>query len=287
MKRGKKRLIVAAGTLAFLVLLYLFLQYVWPHRVSPFVPDYAQVDLAPVLAQDRLDDEDYALLYAQTGLAPAAIDDLLAMGDAGVTQILDTQTLFFTPPGDAPCAPLGLVTQEHRYRDDEGRLVYGVPLAPLQEGDILVSLSTHTVGWRHGHAALVLDPEHGITLESVVLGTDSTQMYLNHWRSYTTLMVLRPKASQETREQVVEFAKERLDGIPYSLLSGIFGDKFQPVDGPHDAQCAYLPWYAWRAFGLDLDGNGGRIVAPYDFTLSDQVEVVQVYGFDPAQYPIF
>lgn len=287
-KKWKRALGITAAILAGVVALWLFLQFVWPHRTQPFHPDYPQADLAPILARDTLSPADYETLFAQTGLGPAAIDELLARGEEGLQQILETQEGFFDPPGSAPCSSLGITTREHRFLNGEGYLVYAVPLAPLREGDVLVSLSTHTAGWNHGHAGLVVcpDPVRPVTLESVVLGSLSAQMDTNHWRSYTTLAVLRPKAEEAARQQVVDLALERLDGIPYSLLCGIFGEKFQPLEGSHSAHCSYLPWYAWRAVGLDLDGDGGRIVTPNDLLHSDKVEVVQIYGLDPAQFSL-
>lgn len=285
--KRKKRLIIAAVFLAALLALWLFLQHVLPHIWPPFRPDYPQADLSPILAQETLDREDYETLFAQTGLGPAAINDLLAQGPAGVEQIQETQRGFFAPPGEDTCSLLGITTREHRRRDDSGRMVPAVPLAPLKEGDILVSFSTHTAGWTHGHAGLVVDAQSGVSLESVVLGSVSTRQNVAHWPCYTTFMVLRPKADDEARAQVVRLAQEKLTGIPYSLVCGIFGDKLQPLDGPHSAHCSYLPWYAWlAAAGLDLDGDGGRIVTPRDLAESPLVEVVQLYGIDPGQFPL-
>lgn len=285
-KKSKGVLLWTGASLLGLLLLWLFLQFVSPHFTKPFRPDYARVDLSPILAQETLSQEDYRTLFDQTGLGKAAIDDLLAQGEAGIEQILNTQEGFFVPPGEASCAALGVTTREHRFRDEEGYILYAAPLAPLEPGDILVSFSTHTAGWNHGHAGLVLDPDKGVTLESVVLGSLSSEMNVNHWRSYSTWMALRPKADAQTREQVVQIARERLTEIPYSLVSGAFGDKFQPLDGPHNAHCGYLPWYAWMAAGVDLDGDGGRIVAPADLADSENVEIVQVYGIDPTQIPL-
>ena len=70
-KVGKILLVLAAAALAF-VLLWNFLQFVFAHRLHPFLPDYDQVDLAPILDQEVLTDEDYQLLYAQTGLGKVA-----------------------------------------------------------------------------------------------------------------------------------------------------------------------------------------------------------------------
>ncbi len=288
MNKRKKWLIAVAVVLLALAALWLFLQHVFAHRLRPFVPQYDRVDLSPILAQETLSQSDYETLYAQTGLAPAAVNDLRALGPDGAQQILDTQDAFFAPPAESDCSLLGVTTREHRFLDEEGRLLYAAPLAPLKEGDILISLSTHTAGWTHGHAGLVIDPDpdRPVTVESVVLGSLSGTMNANHWRSYTTMMVLRPKSDDETRRQVAQLAREKLVDIPYSLVSGVFGDKLQPLDGPHDAHCGYLPWYAWMAAGVDLDGDGGRIVAPADLAMSDQVEVVQIYGIDPADFPI-
>lgn len=285
--KRKKRLIAAAVFLAALAVLWLFLQHVLPHLFPPFQPDYPQLDLSPILAQETLDREDYETLYAQTGLGPSAVDALLALGDPGVEQIQETQRGFFEPAGEDVCSLLGITTREHRRRDDSGRMVPSVPLAPLKEGDILVSFSTHTAGWTHGHAGLVVDAQNGVSLESVVLGSVSTPQNVKHWSCYTTFMVLRPRADDDARAQVVRLARDKLTGIPYSLICGIFGDKLQPLDGPHSAHCSYLPWYAWMAAaGLDLDGGGGRIVTPRDLAESPLVEVVQLYGIDPGQFPL-
>lgn len=282
--RKKKRLAVFAVILVAVAALWLFLQHVYPHFHTPFVPAYAQADLANTLSKSMLSEQDYQLLFTQTGLGKPAIDDLLALGDAGKAQILDTQATFLNHPGEAPCSPLGITTREHRFLDEDGRIRYMVPLAPLKNGDIVVTLSTHTAGWSHGHAGLVVDGSNGVTLESVVLGSLSSQMDVNHWRSYSTLAVLRPKADDETRQKVVQLALDKLDNIPYSLVSGAFGDKFQPLDGTHSAHCGYLPWYAWMAVGVDLDSDGGRIAAPEDLLHSPNVEVVQVFGFDPNRF---
>ncbi len=287
-QRWRWPLAVAVLFLAAAAVLWWFLQGPFAHRHQRFSPAYDPVELGPILAKETaFTSEDYDTLYAQTGLGPAAIDDLRAMGEAGRAQILETQAAFFTRPGQEKCSNLGVTTKEHRFFDEDGYMVYAAPLAPLKDGDILVSLSTHTAGWTHGHAGLVMDPDpqRPVTLESVVLGTRSCAMNANHWRGYTTFMVLRPKADDATRRAVVDIANEHLTDIPYSLVSGVFGEKFRPLDGPHDAQCGYLPWYAWMAVGLDLDSDGGRVVTPEDLAESPYVEVVQLYGLDPAKYP--
>ena len=45
--------------------------------------------------------------------------------------------------------------------------------------------------------------------------------------------------------------------------------------------CAHLVWYAYRSYGYDLDGDGGRIVTPKDLSKSSLLEPVQVVGVSP------
>ena len=40
-------------------------------------------------------------------------------------------------------------------------------------------------------------------------------------------------------------------------------------------------WYAFKHFGIDIDSNGGAVVLPKDIANSDELELVQNFGFDP------
>ena len=75
-------------------------------------------------------------------------------------------------------------------------------------------------------------------------------------------------------------AKEELVGIPYSIAAGVLSPKY--AEQLQSTQCAHIVWYAYQKYAnIDLDANGGWVVTPQDIFLSDQVEVVQYYGFDP------
>lgn len=183
---------------------------------------------------------------------------------------------------DVVCAPLlGWFTREDRVVAEGAN---DFRFADLQPGDILVTLSTHSLGWRHGHAALVLDEE--TTLESAVWGTDSSYGKVESWKRYSGVAVLRVKdVTPEKGAQVAAYAKEELYGVPYHLSAGFIGAKAPDTEAPYfGVQCAYLVWYAWNCFGYDLDGDGGRLVTATDLLCSELLEVVQVYGMDPRKF---
>ncbi len=288
-RKQKHRWLFLAVPLTVLLLLFLLnlsLQTFWAHRHPYFAPNYAKVDLLPILNSIPLDRDDYDTILLQTGLAKPAVDQLLMFGQGGIDQILATQEGFFAPH-EFTCTVLlaGRFTCEDRIVSRGEEVAATVPLALVEPGDIILSFSTHTFGWRHGHASLVVDTDQGLTLEAVVMGSDSAQMNMQHWRTYSNFMVLRVKdATAEERRQVAQFALEHLDGIPYGLTSGIFGEKAADPAGSLTAQCAYLPWYAWQAFGYDLDSDGGRIVTVGDLAASTMVELVQVYGINPQKF---
>ena len=258
--------------------------WLFAHRTAPFAPDYPRTDLAPLLDGAPLTAEEYGTVFRQTGLGRAGVDALLARGEAGRAVILEAQDAFFRPAPQT-CQAIGPFSWEDRFTDKSGGAAYGFPLAPAQEGDVFLSFSTHTLGWRHGHAGLAADGA-GSTLEAVYVGTDSGFADVNHWRCYSTFLHLRLRdVSPEVQAEIAAFAREHLDGVPYSLFSGLTGPKAPPPGGAEGAQCAWLVWYAlWQA-GYDADADGGRLVTVSDLAASPLFEVVQLYGLDPGDFP--
>lgn len=182
-------------------------------------------------------------------------------------------------PGEVVCKPLlGWFTMEERLVSGAGP-----ELADLQPGDILLTLSTHSLGWRHGHVGLVID--ENTTLESVMLGENSDWGDPQIWRSYGNFFVLRVKnVTPEERKAVAEYAADTLYDIPYHLSAGWIGEKAPATDAKQfGLHCSYLVWYAWKQFGYDLDADGGRLVTAADLLASPLLEIVQEYGMDPEK----
>ncbi len=235
-------------------------------------PGYAKTDITAILRKEEKTEDDYAILYAQTGLTKLGVDDLLA--EADLDKILTIQDFYFrkNPVYSDNFAPF---TYTEKTREQ-------AELTTLKNGDILVSARMRVSFLRFGHSALVIDGENGMVVEAVSPGAVSEFASVNTFLESASFMVLRPKTDAATREAVAAFAKQRLVNIPYKVTTGIFTKKYDPntIKASH---CSHLVWYAYKKFGIDLDSTGGLVVTPRDMARSDKVEVVQIYGFHPQK----
>lgn len=165
------------------------------------------------------------------------------------------------------------VIKEEYLEGKEGKRLYHPAFTDIQDGDILVTDSTYCLCFRHGHAALVVDAQRGITLEAFGIGTESEYASLKEWRRYPHVLVLRLNAPENVRQAVVSYAKQKLVSIPYMLSPGAVDDK--NMDEEYwGTQCAHLVWAAFAACGYDIDGDGGWLVTPADFTASELLRAV-------------
>ena len=233
-------------------------------------PNYEKQDISGILSKAELSESDYETLYRQTGLTKLGIDGLRERKDE--KRILDMQdALFAKYPIHAhhfnPFTYMDLHDSSVR-----------IPMAALEDGDIIVTATTRVSWWRYGHAALVIDGKNERIIESIGPGSDSEINYASCFSDYSSFMVLRPKIAPEVKAQVVAFAENNLMDLPYRFTIGIFTKKFD--EDIKASQCAHLVWYAYKKFGIDLDSTGGAVVKPQDMANSEYVEVVQAYGYN-------
>lgn len=187
----------------------------------------------------------------------------------GITALTQA-TAHFHPPfsGEAVCSPLSIVVREERLPPGQH-----TPLPPLEDGDILLTDCAHSFGWRHGHAAMVVDAARGVTVEAITWLAPSELRAAKSWETYPTFIVLRLRgASRVTRSAVATYAAEHLVGVDYWLTGGLLGEK--APESPEGGHCAYLVWYAYQRFGYDLDSDGGRLVTVTDLLNSPLLEAV-------------
>ncbi len=273
-KRMKKWLAVTlavvfsiAFILGFLQLGAVYSMHAWEY----WRPDYDKTDILPILEKRELSEEDYKVLYAQTGLTKLGIDDLLSEGKAG--RILQIQELYFKPfTVENDCfAPFTYMAE----------IDWNALLTTLKDGDILISATTFTSWFRYGHSALVVDGADKLVVESVSPGERSELASALEFTDRASFMVLRAKAEETLRREVAKYARENLVNLPYRLTMGIFFKKFKQT--PTASHCSHLVWYAYKKYGIDLDSTGGSVVTPRDIARSLNLELVQTFGFNPEK----
>lgn len=240
-------------------------------------PSWEQEELAGILGKPVLEEEDYKILRCQTGLSPQLIDELRSQGRE--TDILLAQEKYFQPV-EIRCRKSTILTHQEYLADESGEPVKGMPVFQVEDGDILITFCSHFLGWRNGHAAIVVDAEERLTLEAQVLGSFTCIDSLDNWEYYPSFLVLRPIGmEEEDRQEVAAYAREKLQGIPYRLSALTDMTEGDITVG---TQCAHLVWYAYYRAGCNLDSDGGWIVTPGDIARSPLLEVVQSYGMNDS-----
>lgn len=253
------------------------------------LPPYPKISLDGILAKDRAEwtDEDYETVSRQTGLfLRETIDGYSAQ------TLRDFQRGFFFE-GELRHHTVvdGVVYHDVLYDPETGGM-FSMPIVDPQPGDVLITSTSHTLGWRNGHAALVLTNRQ--ILQSYVIGTKSVinnfqeSNALPWFQTSANFIVLRLKReageSDEDyaarRTEIAVGARKNLVGVVYSLTCGVFTPKDQG-EHPVDTYCSHIVWQAFKNCGYDIDGDGGPICTPHGITVSDCFDVVQVYGFDP------
>ncbi len=210
--------------------------------------------------------EDYWRLLVQTGLGKPAVDRLRENPVQGKKLLLEIQKQYLEKR-ETVCRSGTLFTKQDLAEEHVKRRRI---LVDLEDGDILITFCSHSFGWRHGHAGLVVDAKRGKCLEAVTPGSVSCIKNVAHWKRYGEFAVLRlEKAPASVRKKAARFALENLTGVPYSLTSG-FGK------GENAAQCAYLVWRAFAHVGYDLDADGRHPVTVKDLAGSRALSVVQI-----------
>ncbi len=276
MKNGRRAKKIASAVLAWffvflgVVLVFLSVSEAVVDNSARTLPVYAREDLTAVLAKDVWNEEDLSFLYRQTGLGRPALQAMKNQRER-IPYFQDALYYEGTIKHD-----LAAFSTPHDYFEN-----YSAPLAPLENGDVIVSSSCHTFGWRNGHAGLVVNAETGSVLQSVAPGTDSHIESTDWFLGSTNFIVLRLKgAGKEERNEIAKTAMARLKGIPYSLLVGILSPK-DAGETVKKTNCSHLVWQAYKYFGYEIDSDGGAVCTARDIAKCDLFEVVQVYGFDP------
>lgn len=259
------------GSIA-VVCLSMQIAFLQADKIKCWTPSYEKVDISAMLDAPETE-RDYGLLYRQTGLTKAGIDRCLERSD-GKQRILAIQSDYFGKyeVENGFFAPFVCTDYIDKY----------ISHLFLEDGDIIVTSSTHFSGWRIGHAGLVTDANYDRVIQASAYGSTSEIGKIEDFTDRVNFMVLRVKdeyVNDETRGEIAKYAAENLCGKKYDISAGVLSSK----NKVKRTQCAHLVWYAYKQFGIDIDGNGGPVVTPRNIANSPKTELLQVFGFDPVK----
>ncbi len=303
------------------LVLLLAVMWIWACRAQTYVgPQAERIELAPYInkisnyksveASEAIDEkdvvkiddlgltpEDYDIIYQQTGLGRAGIQTIY--DSHRFYRLKSAQNYFYGKP-DISESRLDVVRHLERvdgvYDVEKNNEIY--PIFTVEDGDIIITLSSYIGGWRYGHTGLVVDADQGLVLEAMTYGEPSCIERLDHWDEYPAWAILRPRnLTKEERTAVARYAYDNLQEINYSLLASTRTGEVGKTTNPqqvieavaNDAlvndenisrtQCAHIAWYAYHLAGLDLDSDWTDYVTPADILRDDDLELVMEYGF--------
>lgn len=243
------------------------------------IPEAEQANISQVLNKDSLTKDDYSFLWEQTGLSKTVIDQLRSKPN-GIREIKKAQTILFEPPSFV-CKEISGFSKAETIEDKKNFC----PVYDLMPGDVLLTKSTHTLCYRHGHSALVIGD--GMLAEATAIGNPVSVTDTSKWGGYPSAIQLRitkeaaaktGMTPEELGEAVSSYAEQNLLGENYHLLAGAFGHGIESGE----TQCAYLIWEAYQAFGVDVSARSFP-VTPASLLNSKQFEVISCRGFDPEK----
>lgn len=240
------------------------------HYKEAYSPDYKKEDISQLITKEALTDEDYSLIFRQTGLTRLGVDSLFSAGRK--EDILKIQEDYFGNYEVKKIQFSPLTCCHENYEE--------IDLAPLENGDVIISPTSHFSFFEMGHCAIVVDSNEGTVINATGYNNRSCYEGIAEITVDPAFIVLRPKADQKTKTQIVEYVKNELLDLPYSISVGVLYPKFS--EKPIATNCSHLVWQAYKKVDMDIDSNGGGVVLPMDFAASEHFEIVQIRGIDPA-----
>ncbi len=275
-----KNLSIIANISLSIFFLSIFARYRYVSGHNHYYPDYEKTDMSKYTGRINFSDTEYYDILRQTGLGKAAVNSLKCRPDFADI-LIRFQSNMFKPVRYAQ-AGYFFATRRQYATDSFCNAVSAYELAPVENGYVLVTKSSQTLGIRNGHAALVVDAANGTILEAGPYGMSSHLSDISRWRNYPTMIMLRLKAAETQKNtslinNLINDALNNLINIPYSLLP----HKQNVFANIPSSNCSHLIWAAFMRQGIDIAPNGGFIITPRDIALSDMFEPVQLYGVNP------
>lgn len=244
-----------------------------PHLKQIKVAKYC--DLSPYIEKMELGQvlttEEYQLITHQTGLGKTSIDVLIASGEYKL--LIEYQNDYlFNREYERELFFLGSYQEVQK--------VEHLDFIDVRRGDIIIASGSYTLGFRHGHAGIVTNAYDRLTIEAYNPFDPSDYGSVSGWLEYPNIMLMRVKEEyRDLASLAADYARDYLYEVKYSIFAST-KDYFSAEVSPKRTQCSHLVWAAYKAFGLDLNSDGGWLVTAQDLSRSPYLEAVEVKGFN-------
>ncbi len=217
---------------------------------------------------EELSDEDLLTISKQTGLGKDSIRTLTLT--KRLNEIYDYQNDYLKNQKYYK-SHFVLVSYEELLYESH------LPFVNIRTGDVILTSSSVTGFFRHGHAGIVINGPSGETVEAYSPLENSCISNVNTWLEYRAVMVLRLKPEYaHLADQAAKYAEENLVDVKYSL----FSSTKDSTDNVKRTQCAQLVYLAFKYVGLEIDQNGDWLITAKEISKSKYFYTVEVKGFD-------
>ena len=164
---------------------------------------------------------DYEVIFEQSGLGRPATQSLIAENRI---EDLERYRNYYLRDKDFTCVRTAIFAKHEAVTDSDGNRILNPEFANVQNGDIIITLSIHSLGWRHGHAAIVTNAETGETAQAVRIFEKSDFGTVAEWVDFPLVAVLRVKdIDEKTQNEIAQYVRDNMIGIPYALSAGVIG----------------------------------------------------------------
>lgn len=140
----------------------------------------------------------------------------------------------------------------------------------FKKGQILITDDATTLGYTHGHAAILVSKTH--TVEHLGKNTTTYSGYydVSWWQTFDTIKSFNYKDST-IMTKAADYAKANLQNLEYYVAADRTSKK---------VNCATLVWKAYNAQGVNIVDSTSGTVEPKDFDKSSKLSWIRSVGWN-------
>lgn len=144
----------------------------------------------------------------------------------------------------------------------------------FRKGQILITDDATTLGYSHGHAAILVSSTN--TVEHLGKNTTTYSGYydVSWWQTFDTIKSFN-YSDKDVMSAAADYAYENLQGKEYNVIADRTSSK---------VNCATLVWKAYNSEGVNIVNSTSGTVKPEDFDTSTKISWVRSVGWNNVDW---